>query len=262
MTKKILYPNFQFNNKEKAILQKLEHYSGISTPFLRELVEEINLSFRLHSDKTKDALLKILCRKLDAEKIDTAFKLYLMCYEAKDVARIVKPKGMSEIVSAVEEFFNKSEVLHEVTVGLRRCDLVIFSGNDINAIEVKSSLDKLSSAVDQLEYYASWANKTYLAYDVKHKQNVKRLSSMEKGFGLLEFMKGEIECIQEASSQEVCKNKLFSVMTYNYLRKIAIAFKVDLKGGKHQIAESVSEKVTQDEARSLFREFLRTRALV
>ncbi len=234
----------------------------MNTLFLRELAEEINLSYRLHSDKSKDALLKILHRKLDAEKMDAAFKLYLMCYGAKDVAHIIKPKGMSEIVNTVERFFKPSEVLHEVTVGLRRCDLVFFSGDDINAIEVKSSLDKLSSAVEQLEYYASWADKTYLAYDVKHKQNVKRLSLMEKGFGLLEFMKGEIECVHEASSQEVRKDKLFLLMTYNHLRKIAIAFKVDLKGGKHQIAERVSEKVTQDEARSLFREFLRKRALV
>jgi len=194
--------------------------------------------------------------------MNMAFKLYLMCYEAKDVARIVKPKGMSEIVNAVEKFFNTSEVLHEVTVGLRRCDLVFFSGNDINAVEVKSSLDKPSSALEQLEYYRKWANKVYLAYDVRHRQIVKRLSLKEKGFGLLEFMKGEIHDEHEVPSQEKCKDELLSLMTYNYLRKIAVAFEVDLKGGKQQIAERVSKKVTRDEAKSLFREFLRTRALV
>jgi len=236
----------------------------MNTPFLRELAEEINLSFRLHSNKDKEALLKILQRKLDPEKMNLAYKLYLVGYEAKEVAHLIKPKGMYEIVGAVEKFFAPLEVLHEVTVGSRRCDLVIFSDfrNYISAVEVKSSLDKLASALEQLEYYGKWANKVYLAYDVKHKQKIERLSLVEKGFGLLEFAKGEIRCKHEASSEEKSKKELLSLMTYNYLRKIAVTFEVDLKSGKQQIAERLSKKVTQDETQGLFKEFLRTRALV
>jgi hypothetical protein len=234
----------------------------MNTPFLRELAEGINLSFRLHSGKDKDALLKILQRKLDAEKMETAFKLYLIGYDAKDVVKIVKPKGMSEIVKAVRKFFRESEFLSEVTVGSRRCDLVFFSGDGINAVEVKSSLDKPSSALEQLDYYKKWANRVYLAYDVKHKQTVERLSLIKKEFGLLEFRKGEIHNVHEVPSQERCKDELFPLMTYNYLRKMAVAFEVDLKGGKQQVAERMSLRVSQDEAKKLFRGFLRTRTLV
>lgn len=230
--------------------------------FLRELAEGINLSFRFHGDKSKDALLKILKRKLDAEKMDIAFKMYLICYQAKDVVQIIKPKGMSEIVETAKTFFKASEYLHEVTVGSRRCDLVFFSGKDINAIEVKSSLDKLTSALDQLEYYRKWANRVYLAYDVKHRRTVRRLPFIEKGFGLLEFARGDMRAIYEASFQEKQKVDLLSLMTYNYLRKIASSFEIDLKGGKRIIAERLSQKFTLGEAKRLFQGFLRARALI
>lgn len=230
--------------------------------FLRELVKGINLSFRFQGNKSKDALLKILQRKLDAEKMDIAFKMYLVCYEAEDVAQMIKPKGMSEIVETVETLFGAPEYLHEVTVGSRRCDLVFFFENDVNAVEVKSSLDKISNAPDQLEYYKKWANKVYLAYDVKHRQRVKRLSLIEKGIGLLEFTNGEINNIYDASFQEKYKADLLSLMTYNYLRKIAVTSKVDLKGGKRAIAKRLSQKITLKETKNLFKEFLRTRALI
>jgi len=222
--------------------------------FLRELVEGINLSFRFHGDKSKDALLKILHRKLDAEKIDTVFKLYLVCYEAKDIVQVIKPKGMSEIVETIKKYLKTSEYLNEVTVGSHRCDLVFFSGDDINAIEVKSSLDKMSSALEQLDYYKNWANKVYLAYDVKHKSTVKRLQLVEKGIGLLEFTKGKIRNIHDATFQQKHKVDLLSLMTYNYLRKIASRFEVDLRGGKLAIAKRLSQKTTlKERARFRFR---------
>jgi len=240
----------------------MDYYSNMDVSFLRELVEGINLSFRFHGDKGKDALLRILQRKLDAEKIDVAFKMYLVCYEARDVIPLIKPKGMSEIVETVKSFFKASEYLHEVTVGSRRCDLVFFSGNSINAVEVKSSLDNISHALAQLEYYKKWANQVYLAYDVKHRQRVKRLPIVKKGVGLLEFTKGEISNIHDASFQEKHKVDLLSLMTYSNLRKIAVTFKVDLKGGKRAIAKRLSRKIILDETKSLFRDFLRARALI
>jgi len=230
--------------------------------FLRELVEGINLSFRFHGDKGKDALLRILHRKLDAEKIEIAFKMYLVCYKAKDVIPVIKPKGMSEIVETVEAFFKAPEYLHEVTVGSRRCDLVFFSENNINAIEVKSSLDKISHALAQLEYYKKWANRVYLAYDAKHRQRVKRLPIVKKGIGLLEFTKGEINNIHDAPFQEKHKVDLLSLMTYSHLREIAVPFKVNLKGEKRAIAKRLSEKITLDETKNLFGDFLRARALI
>jgi len=221
----------------------MDYYSNMDVSFLRELVEGINLSFRFHGDKGKDALLRILQRKLDAEKIDVAFKMYLVCYEARDVIPLIKPKGMSEIVETVKSFFKASEY-------------------SINAVEVKSSLDNISHALAQLEYYKKWANQVYLAYDVKHRQRVKRLPIVKKGVGLLEFTKGEISNIHDASFQEKHKVDLLSLMTYSNLRKIAVTFKVDLKGGKRAIAKRLSRKIILDETKSLFRDFLRARALI
>jgi len=243
-------------------LQKVDYYSSMNTAFLRELAEGINLSFRFHGDKNKDALLRILQRKLDAEKMGIVFKLYLTCFEAKDIVQVIKPKGMSEIVEKLESFFSASEYLHEVTVGLRRCDLVFFSADHINAIEVKSALDKPKRALDQLEYYKKWANKVYLAYDVQHNKTVKRLTLKENGVGLIQFSNGRIQLINEATFQEQNKVSLFSLMTYNYLRKIARNFGISLKGGKQAISKRLDNVVTESEVKAFFRDFLRTRALI
>lgn len=240
----------------------MDSYSNMELSFLRELVEGINLSFRFHGDKNKDALLKILRRKLDAEKMDVAYKMYLVCYDAKDVVQIVKPKGMFEIVESVEAFFTASEYLYEVTVGSRRCDLVFFSERSINAIEVKSSLDNIQKALDQVKDYQKWANKVYLAYDIKHDKKVRYLPFKENGVGLLQFSNGNVQLIDDAATQEHEKATLLSLMTYNHLRKIARGFKVDMKGRKQAIAKRVSKYLTEDEAIDSFQQFLRTRALI
>lgn len=248
--------------RRKLALQKMDSYSNMEISFLRELAEGINLSFRFHGDKNKDALLKILRRKLDVEKMNIAYKMYLVCYDAKDVVQVVKPKGMFEIVESVEAFFKASEYLYEVTVGSRRCDLVFFSESSISAIEVKSSLDKMNRALDQVKDYKKWANRVYLAYDIKHDKKVRHLPFKENGVGLLRFSSGNVQLIDDAPTQEHDKASLLSLMTYNHLRKISRGLKVNMKGGKQTIAERVSKHLTEDEVIDFFQVFLRTRALV
>lgn len=238
------------------------NYSGIDTTFLREVAEGINLSFRFYGNKNKDALLRILRKKLTIEKMDFVSKMYLMCCDAQEVVQVIKPKGMSEIVESVENFFKAQEYLHEVTVGSRRCDVVFFVGNRIIAVEVKSSLDKLSSVLAQLEDYKKWANEVYLAYDVRHKQKVKQLQLTKKGIGLLEFKNGDLYNLHNSAFQEKSKVDFLALMTYNYLRKIATTFTTDLKGGKQAIAERLSPKISLKETKELFKEFLGTRALI
>lgn len=241
---------------------KLNELNGFDTPLLRSLAESLNLSYRYYGDKNKDDLLKIIYRKLDPDKRKIFINMYLMCYELDDIIERIKPSGMSEIVEAVEKFFNKDEYLHEVTVGSHRCDVIFFSDMDINAIEIKSSLDKINTAFDQLNYYKKWANKVYLAYDIKHKKTICKMPFKKLGIGLLEHSKGEIIFINKSNFQYHDKINLLTYMTYNYLRKIAKKYKVNLKGGKQDISRKLSEKITDNEAKKIFKNFLRARALI
>jgi hypothetical protein len=80
----------------------------MNASFLRELAENINLSFRSHSDTDKETLVKLLEKKISSEKADIIFKMYLTCFNAQEIAQAIKPKGMEEIVIAVEKFFKLS----------------------------------------------------------------------------------------------------------------------------------------------------------
>jgi hypothetical protein len=46
------------------LTQRTEIYSCMDTSFLRELAENINLSFRSHADTDKDDLVKLLEKKI------------------------------------------------------------------------------------------------------------------------------------------------------------------------------------------------------
>jgi len=234
----------------------------MNTLFLRQLAENINLSFRSHADTDKETLVKLLDKKISQEKADTVLKMYLTCFDAKDVAKAIKPKGMGEIVIAVEKFFeSSSDCLYEVTVGSRRCDVVLFKDDDVIAVEVKSAQDRMKTAISQLKYYATWANKVFLAYDLRHRRMVDKLGVREKGIGLLEFNKGNIELVHDASLNEKNVEYLLSIMTYAYLRKVAKNFNVRIDGTKHDMAKRLSHKILTSEAKAIFRDFLKTRTL-
>jgi hypothetical protein len=231
--------------------------------FLRELAENINLSFRSHADTDKETLVKLLNKKISPEKADTVFKMYLTCFKATEVAQAIKPKGMEEITSAVENFFKLSSLdcLYEVTVGSHRCDIVLFVENDIIAVEVKSAQDQMKTAASQLKYYSTWADKVFLAYDSKHRRTIDKLGLKEKGIGLLEFNKGKLKSIQNASFQEKNADYRLSLMTYDYLRNIARAFSVGIEGKKQDMAERLSRKLSASQAKTIFKDFLKTRSL-
>jgi hypothetical protein len=241
--------------------QKTDLYSCMNTSFLRELAENINLSFRSHTNTEKETLVKLLNKKISPEKADIVFKMYLTCFDAKDVAQVIRPKGMEEIIIAVERIFNRSECLYEVTVDSRRCDVVFLFNDETIAVEVKSAQDKMKTVTSQLDSYMDWANKVFLAYDVKHRSSVEKLGIAEKGIGLIEFNKGKTQLRRDASCAEKNAEYRLSLMTYDYLRKTAKTFGVGSEGRKQDLARRLIEQISQKEAQAIFRDFLKTRAL-
>lgn len=233
----------------------------MNADFLRELAENINLSFRSHAETDKETLVRLLTKKIRSEKAETILKMYLTCFDAKDVAKAIKPKGMEEIILATEQLFRASNCLYEVTVGARRCDLVLFVDDEIIAIEAKSAQDQMKSATSQLSYYGIWANKVFLAYDSKHARTVDKLGLAEKGIGLLEFNRGNIKMTRDAIFQEKNPESYLSLMTYRHLRKVARTFNVVSEGTKQDITKRLILKLSISDPKAIFREFLKARSL-
>lgn len=233
----------------------------MNTSFLRELAENINLSFRSHTETDKETLVKLLNKKISPEKADIVFQMYLACFDAKDVAQVIGPKGMEEIVDAVKRIFNRSECLYEVNVDSRRCDVVFLSNDETIAVEVKSAQDKLKTVASQLNSYINWANKVFLAYDVKHRSAVEQLCIAEKGIGLIEFNRGIAKLRCDSTYGEKNAEYCLSLMIYDYLRQIARKFGVGLEGSKQDLARRLVEQISIKEAQAIFRDFLRLRAL-
>jgi len=69
----------------------------MNMPFLRESAENINLSFRSHADTDKETLVNLLDRKIGPEKADTVFKMYLTCFDAKEVTKVIKLRGCKKL---------------------------------------------------------------------------------------------------------------------------------------------------------------------
>ena len=222
--------------RENLVQRTTTVYSGMNTSFLRELAENINLSFRSHADTDKETLVRLLDKKISSEKSELVYKMYLTCFDAKDVAHIIKPKGMDEIVEKVKTLFKTSECLYEVTVGSNRCDLVFLSEREIIAVEVKSAQDKMKNAVDQLNSYSQWANQIFLAYDIKHRPTLAKLDLSNKKFGLIEFNHGTTTVTHESLSEEKAIDSVLTLMTYGYLGKIARDNKLSSTGRKQDIA--------------------------
>ena len=233
----------------------------MNSSFLRELAESINLSFRSHIETDRETLVKLLGKKISPEKADTVFRMYLACFDAKDVAEVIKPKGMEEIVDAVKKTFDGYECLYEVTVDSRRCDVVFLSSDETIAVEVKSAQDKLKTVASQLDSYKNWANKVFLAYDIRHRSVVRKLGIAERGFGLLEFKRGIAKFEYDPAYVEKNTEYCLSLTTYDYLKQIAREFRVVLGGSKQDLARRIVEQISQKEAQVIFKDFLRTRAL-
>jgi hypothetical protein len=75
--------------------------SRCDTAFLRSLVSELNNSFRDHTQTGNEQPLEILARKLSVKQIDNVVKFYLLCIDAKEVAKKVKEDGVHEISKVV-----------------------------------------------------------------------------------------------------------------------------------------------------------------
>jgi hypothetical protein len=58
-------------------MRKTAIYSAMNSEFLRELAENLNLSFRSYTDTDKTTLVKLLDKKIDQGKTEIIFKMYL-----------------------------------------------------------------------------------------------------------------------------------------------------------------------------------------
>lgn len=241
-------------------VSKVEQLSRCNIAFLRDLAEKINFSYRHYGHKSKSDLLKTLSNKLNFESVDAIVKMYLLCLDAEDVVREIKPATKEEIAKAVSVFFGSGESLRETSVGNRICDVVLLMSDEVIAIEVKSAVDRVSRAFEQVTHYKLWANKVYLAYDLKHKRKVKELALCDKGVGLLEYSEGEIKEECKALPYKPDNVTLFEFMTYQYLKKTARYFGVTVKGKKKEIAARLNKKVSREKTQKLFQHFLTSRA--
>lgn len=241
-------------------MSKLKELSRCDSNFLKELAKHINVAYRHYGHEHKSTLVKTLSRKLNSESIETVVKMYLLCFDAKEIAQKVKPSGMREIVEALTSHFGSGEYLYEVKVGSRVCDVVLLLDNETIAIEIKSALDKVSYVTEQVAYYKSWANRVYLAYDIHHRQKVEELSLCTQGIGLLEYSKNGIEEKCVATFRFLDAVDFLQFMTYRQLRYVAKRFDVTFDGKKEEIARRLSQKIIHNHAQQLFQDFLRNRS--
>jgi hypothetical protein len=243
------------------LTQKTPIYDSMNVVFLRELAENINLSFRSHSCSDKASLVRLLDKKISADKTETVLKMYLTCCDAKDIAQAIKPKGMDEIAAKVKRLFNTPECLYEVTVGSNRCDLVFLVEEEIVAMEIKSGQDSMKNALSQLKSYAQWANRVFLAYDIKHKPIVDQSGLSEKGIGLIEFNRGTVNIKKQAVSEEKNIETVLSLVTYDRLVKLARTNNIRSTGSKQEIALELKQHLSKKQLLEFFNNYLKSRAL-
>ena len=229
--------------------------------FLLTLAEKINLSYRYHGSKNKASLLQTLSKKFDSKTVDWIVKMYLLCYDAEDVAKKVGSNGMDDIVKVLPAFFGSGEFFYEVSVGRRICDAILLRDKEVIAIEVKSALDDVLRAVNQTEYYSLWANRVYLVYDNTHGQRVKRLFEHQDNIGLLEYTEGRLTIQRKASLNFPNLTILLSFTSYKYLRNLARSLKICGKGSKQEMSKRITHILSKNQIQQYFMEFLRDKAI-
>ena len=244
------------------IKSKSTQLSRCNFDFLVTLAEKTNLSYRYHKSRNISSLLQLLSNKFNSETIDWIVKMYLLCRDAEDVAKSLIPNGMDDIVKTIPDFFGTGDFFYEVLLGKRICDVIIVKDKEVIAIEVKSVSDDISRAVNQTKCYSLCANRTYLAYDSKHRQRVKRLFKQQAKIGLLEYSNGVIKLHREASLNSLDLHTLLSFTSYKYIRKLARNLDIDARGTKTEISNRLAQILSNVEIQQSFIEFLRGKAVI
>lgn len=245
----------------KTMESKTTKLSRCDFNFLRTLAEKINLSYRYHGSKNKASLVQTLSKKFDSKTVDWIVKMYLLCYDAEDVAKKVGPNGMDDIVKLLPDFFGAGEFFCEVSVGRRICDAILLKDKEVIAIEVKSASDDVSRAVDQAEYYSLWANRVYLVYDSTHAQKVIRLFEDQDSIGLLEYKERRLAIQRKAALNFPDLTVLLSFASYKYLRNLARNLKICGKGTKQEMSKRITNILSKNQIQQYFMEFLRDKAI-
>jgi len=238
------------------IANKITRLSRCDSHFLSDLAKETSLSFRNYKEKDRSSLLKTLSHRFDYETVDRIVKMYLLCLDAKDVANMVKTNGMQGIIEAIPDFFGSKEYFYEVSLGKRICDLVFIKDKEVIAIEVKSASDKVSRSIEQVDYYKLWADRVYLAFDIKHRKKVQELSLYDKGIGLLEYADGKLRTQCEAQLTIPESGVRLGFLTYKYLRVLARSLGIKPKGSKKEILKKLGENISKENAQQIFINFL------
>lgn len=240
-------------------LTKRESLERVHTEFMIKLAEELNGeyfgSYRDYQNYSRDKLLDIVSNKLTVEEIENVRSGYLLCKDAAEIASDIKPTDTKEIRALVGEHFDQQPVF-EAKVDGRYCDIVL--PESLIAIEIKSARDKIDRAVDQVEDYATWADKVYLAYDQTHKESIPP-ELVESGTGLLEVTDGELTEVQEASESPKGKEELLPKFTRQYLRNIAKNHDLAYSGNKDKVIKRIEPNLSEDTVREEFKEFLKQR---
>lgn len=228
--------------------------------FLSPLAEKVNLSYRYHGAKQRGLLAERLSSKFDTDTVDTIVKMYLLCYDAEDVARAVRPDGMDDIVRAIPDLFGSGEYLYEVSLGRHICDVVLLRAKEVVAIEVKSEADNIVRAVNQLAYYKLWANRVYLAYAAKHGEKVIEVFASDE-IGLLKYEDGGLTMKRKAPLSFPDGNTLLRFATYEYLQTLTRSCGIEAKGTKKEMANRLSRSISRERTQRLFRNFLREKSV-
>lgn len=237
------------------MLSKLESLSRCDRDFLLDFAKEVNLTYRFYSKmEDKEKLLRIIDNKFDSKAIDSIVKRYLLCYDAKEVAKLVIPDSVIEIFGTLPKALGDGDYIREVTLGARTCDVVLLQNDELIAIEIKSARDKVSRALKQLEYYKQWANKVYLAYDFRHGYAIKTLFHSDD-IGLIECHEGAAEVKHHASHRELDGKCRLQFMTYKFLKDVAKKHKIK-KTRKELMVRELSKSLSDEYITKLFCQFI------
>lgn len=241
-------------------MTKRESLTRLNTEFMRSLARALNGNYNAssynYSGMDRERLLDLLSGKLTVDEVTEIRRHYLLCHSAQEAAQAVSPDGVKDIQNTVQQYFGK-EALFEVKVGKRTCDMVFPDG--ILAIEIKSARDKPSKAVEQIQSYKQWTDQVYLAYDETLHDRIPQ-EIEENGAGLLKYVNSTIEQVKSPKHNPTPSAELLTFMTYQALSAQARQYNVPSTGGKDVIARRLADEISTNEARHLFKQYLKSRS--
>jgi len=222
--------------------------------FLKRLSLGLGLSLRTDDHRL---LVKTLSQDLTAIEGRTAFLSYLLCKDPSEVSSILL-RNRQEKLRSVSNLLGPGELLFEVSVGTRTCDLVLI-GSDIIAIENKNPTDNVRPAKHQTQDYLSWADRVYLMIDSRKRESIISLA-IDNRVGIIEVFDRELLVYKQAVSVVHDPGQLCALMTYEWILRLARLKEVSQRGTKNQIIQRLVTHLETRDFRNFFSQFLRHRA--